>query len=238
MTIQTEILADNPTAYWQCDETSGTALNDSSGNGHHLTLAGTYTLAKSALVPTEPGKKYILFTGVAGSYGGRTGTLGITTPVNGDYTLEAIIACHAITSSTRFIITAVASGETEATNVQFSLTYTNTGLLSAFWEHSAGTNVTTTAPAAALREGYVYHLVIVKDGTANTLDYYINGIWVGQTTYTNEPTGGSSTNIRVGGDDVGSASHSGLLGEVAVYSGQKLSASRIAAHAYAAGLLG
>lgn len=40
--------------WWKCDETSGTTLADSSGNGRTLTLGGTYAVNASA-ISTDPG---------------------------------------------------------------------------------------------------------------------------------------------------------------------------------------
>lgn len=41
-----EVDADNPIAYWQFNETSGTTMSDSSGNGHHGTYLNSPTLGQ------------------------------------------------------------------------------------------------------------------------------------------------------------------------------------------------
>lgn len=38
------ILAENPTAYYRMNETSGNIAHDSSGNGYDATLTGTETI--------------------------------------------------------------------------------------------------------------------------------------------------------------------------------------------------
>lgn len=42
------ILAASPLGYWKLDETTGTTISDSSGNGRNGTISGTYTLAGQA----------------------------------------------------------------------------------------------------------------------------------------------------------------------------------------------
>jgi len=43
------VLADNPVAYWEFDETSGSTAIDSSGNGRHATYTGSLTLNSSTV---------------------------------------------------------------------------------------------------------------------------------------------------------------------------------------------
>lgn len=47
------VLADSPVAYWKCDETSGSVVADSSGNGHHLSAVfdGGATMATVSEAP-------------------------------------------------------------------------------------------------------------------------------------------------------------------------------------------
>lgn len=45
------VLLDKPVGYWKLNETSGTTVNDSSGNGH----SGTYILDQSSLLAGEAG---------------------------------------------------------------------------------------------------------------------------------------------------------------------------------------
>ena len=48
------ILADGPLAYFRLDETTGTKLHDSSGNGHDATLSGGVALASAGALVGGP----------------------------------------------------------------------------------------------------------------------------------------------------------------------------------------
>lgn len=236
-TLAEEILEDEPTAYWKVDETAGTTITDYSGNGHTLTLAGTYSLGRSKLVPTRPTARYLYINGGTGNYAGRAGTLGLTMPLNGDWTAEAIVSVADFLSAIRVMFSIMASGETEATNYQILHGFSSVGAPQILWEHSAGTNITVSAIVGPMTPINVYHVVAVKDGDANVIKWYLNGVSWGTVSYATEPTGGSSANVRLGGDE-SSLSIIGSIGEVAFYGGVELSAERIAIHAAAAGLLG
>lgn len=231
--IATEILADSPMGYWKCDETSGTTLADSSGNSYILTLTGTYTLAVEALVPAEPTAKFIRFGTSSTSFASRAGTLGATPPLSADWSIEAVVRGGSSLLGGGNVFSMMAVGETEATNFQCSLGATTAGLIRAFWEHSAGTNndISTTQTIPAYPG---VHICAVKDGTANNVEFFVNGRSVGLTAYTNEPTGGSSALTYLGGNPTDSGCGTGV-GHVAFYN-SKLTAARVLAHAQAAGL--
>lgn len=68
----TEVLADAPVGYWKLDETSGTAISDSSGNGYHGTLIGSPTLGVTG-APSGLGAAALRLSG-SGQYAQITGT--------------------------------------------------------------------------------------------------------------------------------------------------------------------
>lgn len=235
-TLDEEILADSPTAYWRCDETAGTTLADASGNGHTMTLQGTYVLAQSEMVPTLPDKRYLYLSGVAGSGAERTGTLGLTTPLASSYTVECIVTVHDTSLSVArfFDIGGDVGSEVSAHNSQITL-YHAVGALTTGWEHGAGINDNAAADVTPLREGKAYHLVLTRDTTNGLVQFFINGVFAGDGTDTDDPTGGENSNSRIG-FALNQAPHHGLIGHVALYYGTVLSPARIAAHASAAGL--
>lgn len=55
MTRATEIIADNPLAYWTNDSTSGTAMSDVSGNFHNGFYVGTPVFGQPTVPPGRPG---------------------------------------------------------------------------------------------------------------------------------------------------------------------------------------
>jgi hypothetical protein len=76
-----------------------------------------------------------------------------------------------------------------------------------------------------------------KNGTANTIEFFVGGVKLASVAYTNEPTGGSSAFFRMGEDGTGD-SGSFWPAHYAFYDGVLLSDERIMIHAVAAGLQG
>lgn len=74
-----EVLADDPLAFWELDESSGTSAADSSGNGNVATYGAAVVLGSGGLIRGENG----LPTGSAVTFPGSGSTNRITTPVNG-----------------------------------------------------------------------------------------------------------------------------------------------------------
>jgi hypothetical protein len=70
VTYDAEVLADSPWGYWKCDETSGSTLADSSGNGHDMTITGSPTLDEVGPAATEA----VLWPADAGIHAGTTDT--------------------------------------------------------------------------------------------------------------------------------------------------------------------
>lgn len=62
LALPAAILALDPIAYWKLDETTGTTATDSSGNGHHGTYTGTYSLA------SVEGPDGVSYVDLAGGY--------------------------------------------------------------------------------------------------------------------------------------------------------------------------
>jgi len=90
-------------------------------------------------------------------------------------------------------------GETSDTNALWGIGIRNnsgTNYIAAFHEDGSGSNnlvVSTFTPSTATE----YKIVIIRDTTAKTYQFVINGTDEGSVGYTNNPTGGSSTRLRV-----------------------------------------
>lgn len=226
--IDTEILADSPTAYWKLDEASGN-FADSSGNGFTLTPSGTIRYQQSALV-LRTSDKYAHFESGAGA--SRAGALGLTMPLTGDWTIEGIMLASIDTQVALFSIAGLGDASAN-TNAQAGL-YTPSGNIAAFWESGTGSN--QEVQFLAIPRARPIHVVMIKDGTANTLDLWINGCFIAQKPYTTEPTGGVAANVSTGiGQTDGFNSGNLGLAHVAFYNGSKLSGARILQHAKSAG---
>lgn len=237
-TLDTTILADTPTAYWKLDDPSGTTAADSSGNGYNLTYSGSYTLADTAIVPTDDTKR-VQFTGATGKASATT-KLGTSPPLAGDWTITAIVMPLDVSTNPVRILSLGGAGETEVLNYQFELRISTGMQPQMFWEYSTGTDATASfvmgSANATLQANRPVHIACVKDGTANTLTLYINGSKVSTYSYGNEPTGGTDSAMVT---TIGGASSTGtfVAGPVCFFNGSKLSETRIRAHARAAGFI-
>jgi hypothetical protein len=234
--LQALILANVPTVYYICKDSAASGiLADHSGNGFNLSPVGAPSLNYSKLVPSDPDGLYLYMPDGVNQFS-MVNPLAV--PLNGDWTAfcVALPFTYAADANSYFVIGG--AGETEAVNYQI-----DTGLgapngnMRVFWEHGLGTddlaNSNINCPV-----GQTYAHAVVKDGTAKTHTFYKNGMRVAQTTYVNEPTGGTSANMGIG--DVATGAHTAgfIIGHVAFYLNKKLSQGTLTDFAKAAGLLG
>jgi len=231
-TIDAEILVDNPLGYWKFNEISGnTIINYGSfGANGNLTKTSGVTLAASKIVPSS-NDSFAYFSNTT-STANVSNTI-FSVPVTGDRTLEAIVLAGYDGTNITKIMGLGASSETAAVNYQLAMHLQATGQLIDFWEYSNGTNATIESNLFPDRSVPV-HLVQVKDSTAKTVTFYINGIKGSTIPYTTEPSSGTSTRFSIG-YDLGDSTSPFTIAHAAVYS-TKLSDARILEHAKAAGL--
>jgi hypothetical protein len=236
--LSREILVDTPLGYWKLDEASGN-FADSSGNSRTLTAAGSPTYRAGCWNPRST-DKFVYFD-ASGDGATRADTSGLTVPADVNWTFETLFISpvhHATDNYSLFTIDG--TDETEAMNTQVLASLVGVTVERAqmkyFWEYSTGTDETGSAPVGRVPcTGPPVHLAWVKDGTANTVTFYINGILMDVVAYTNEPTGGSTATTYLHGGPAGTFQPCGMA-HAALYS-SALSQARIMAHARAAGLL-
>lgn len=234
--LQDFILSLGPSAYYVCKD-GGATLEDLSGNGLTLTLSGVATSNASALVPADPNGFYLGLAAGANIY---QRVNPFAAPLVGDWTFVCAFAPLNYGTNTINIFTIGGNGETEVLNYQFDFrVITPTGELQQFWEHGAGVN-DVIASGISLDEGEASLLACVKDGTANTVTFYKNGIKLAVVAYANEPTGGTDPTVQMGVGDAGTGAVSGqfLLGHAAFFNGVKLTELQIAEIARLSGFLG
>jgi hypothetical protein len=234
-TLSAEILADAPTGYWKCNDTSGSTIVDSSGGGFDLTTTGTPTLAYASLVPTETAAFLRIKHPSDGA--SRTSALG-TSPPLGDLsfgcivTPETLVTDHLIVFSLGLDSTAVA-----ANNFQFFFYFdaNNSYRPTVLQEHGSRVSENVTCGTFTSILPVVYRPAfwhVVRDATAKTILFYRNGVPIGTAaaSYVNAVTGGTgSIQARIGTDGVlNTALYQ--VAHVAIYVGVKLSG--------AAGLIG
>lgn len=234
--LYAEIIADSPFVYFPCNETSGSTLADAIGSDDCTMVSGT--ISWSELLPNED-EKYPAFFSSNGRAESASST-GAPKPLNGDLTVECVFAPLGTISGGdyRFFTLSGPNTGAEPDNTQFSIGITSTNNFVMAWQ--TGGNVTAQTSSASAYIGKFEprqrtHFVAVRDATANTVDFYINGCFVGQASYASvEATGGSNAIYRIGRDQFSQGSNC-VIGHCAAYS-TKLSAARIREHAKAAGL--
>lgn len=235
-TLSAEVLADAPRGYWKCNDTSGSTITDYSGNGYHLTTVGSPTLADSYLVPTD-NDKYLRIRGT-GDGAEITSALGTTPPLTANWAFECIVKTEAYTTNhVRVMSFGLNTSETEANNLQASFYFTvTTGNPAVSWEHGGGTddNVPRAPATTPIAFGASIYAV-EKDGTANTVTYFLNGKkFADAQAYANEPSGGTgSIKFCLGYD--GNNTQNFCIAHASFYTTLP-GAARWWAHAQAAGL--
>ena len=237
LSLESELMADTPAAFWKLDETSGTTFADSSGNAFDLTITGTaMKLAQSVLIPSLPTTKFVWTGNTSASYASRAGS-PITLPINTSWTAHCIILVFAPGSTFAPIVVAVANNGNAVTNHQIQQRFNFGSSVGALWQNGSNTNQSILTPGFAISQSTakVISWVTVKDAAAKTLRTYINGKLIrAGVTYANEPTGGSSCNTYVGNSIDGTLPSDALLGYCALYN-SAISESRVVAWAQAAG---
>ena len=225
------IRATAPTVYYQCNDT-GAVLVDSSGNAINLAASGAPDPADSALVPADPSGLYLRLPTGANKY---LLANPLAVPFNADWTWFGVATILDLSEAIN-LFSVGGAGETEAANYQIAVGALATGELNVFWESGAGVD-NTIASGILLREGIPYGLALRKNGTANTIEFFINAIKVATIAYVNEPTGGTVTTLAVG-DAEAATTASFLAGHFAFWLGRALTDAQIVNITRSAGLFG
>jgi hypothetical protein len=208
-----EVMADNPLAYWRLAELTGTDAFDLGSTGIDGVYTGTYVLGEPSLC------------GDAGDFAisiGGTGYVDMGTPavlkIADTFTYEAIV--EPSNPATYRTILAYAAGGC-------ALVLSDSNTLQVLKSNNAirGFGVSTITARSVV--------ACTVDGAGNLL-LYVNGVLdaVGTTAGDYGTPGGF---LRIGVDISLANPYSGVVDEVAIY-GTALSASRLLAHANAAGL--
>lgn len=135
----------------------------------------------------------------------------------GQWTIEAWVKPASLAVTGGIVsLAGDASLDTLATNFQLTLQIHTTGRLRAFWERTAsGTDVDLLCTTmTALSTGTWYRVAAVKNATH--VRYFVNGVFVEQVAYANNPDGGTTAAWCVGRDNGASTYLNGLIREVQV----------------------
>lgn len=194
------VLADTPLRYYRLDDTSGTTVTDSSGNGQNGTITGGVTLSKTGLIANDPDFS-MLFDGTSGTI--NCPTTGLPTGAQ-PWSLEAWITMNSIPVSGLHTFLEFGTGSTNEAAVLF---INGTGNVCCnTYAGNRITGLTTTANTT-------YHCVATYDGT--NLRLYVNGALQGTLACTPNVV---LTYCRIGSEDVPADDFfSGTIDECAIY---------------------
>lgn len=223
ISYQATILADNPLSYWPLNDLSGPAVDLMGVND------GTYE--NSPLLDQGP---------VISNGEGRGVEFGasVNTNINlGSFAASSIAQvgdatwefwCNVVIGAPNSFLGHNGGGEAEGANYLIRADLSSGGELTCFHEYGAGNNV--SANSGFFLESYRdYHIVIVRDATAKTYAWWVNGVKVNEVGYSENPTGGSTGTSRLANAGTSGRSAIGVMDQFAVWD-EVLPDARIIAH--------
>jgi hypothetical protein len=228
------VLADNPVAFWQLNETSGNIAHDSAGSYN-----GVYTNVvlnqPGYTAGTDPSALSVAFGGYAGVFSDSYVSgmpLDFATNGNGTFSVETWVNGPVQVPNSGIVGKGPGSGE------QFYLDCGGANSAYRFFIRNTN-NIAFTASGTAGADGSWHHLVGVCDEAHGYIMLYVDG----QLEATTAASGGIHTSanpfMNIGSRQSGSGSYNdqfaGWLSGVAVYN-YSLSQAQIQNHYYAAGI--
>jgi len=199
--------------YWSMDEGSGTAVNDQSGNRNTGTVYSSTTPAAN-WVDGKMGK--------ALDFDGSDDYVSInsnsTHQITGDISFGAWFRADSVVDKKRIIEEGNDISETEANNQLYVLRWDTTSGNDLEYKHEYGAGTDqTSAFDTNLSTGQWYYAILVRTVADNTVKLYLNGTYHSSITYTNDPTGGTSSGLYFGATDTALDSFDGIIDEVRIY---------------------
>lgn len=182
--------------------------DDTSGNGNNGTVNG------ATLVTGRVGNEAYSFDG-SNDY--ITAPSALSLQITGNISIAAWIKADSY-SQYESIVQYANPGESEANNHLYNVTWANSGGdIRLFWEYGGGNNVITDFNTN-LNTGQWYHIVVVRDASETKAHLYVDGTLFGSETYSNNPTGGTTSQLWIGTDGGTSGYFDGTIDEVAIWS--------------------
>lgn len=233
-----EVLADSPVAFYRLDESIGTVMADSSGNGRNGTYAASgIALGAAPLIGGSASSANFTNNGPVNKGGGSVTAASWMDPGPNGLTVVAWIRPTALTNLAHF----VAARDDDQTSFSlrlWNLSVTPSGALAGMWgDNTTGRDTLTTADGLIVVGG-TYHVAMTINKSTGVATLYINGAAVASKSTTGPRTSSASNfPLRVGSSNSAAPDRRdfiGLIDEFAFYN-TTLSATRIEAH-YAAGI--
>jgi hypothetical protein len=142
--------------------------------------------------------------------------------ITGDLTIAVTVEPTALpgTDAADWITHQTAGGEASSTNTLHSVGIRNNGgtsYWSYFHEYGSGSNQRTDSDVSPVGIGTQQTVVMVRDISANTIRFIVDGVDEGTFSYTNDTTGGGSTDFYIGKSLTAGQEFQGYIGHVAVW---------------------
>lgn len=137
----------------------------------------------------------------------------------GDLTVSGWINFDAATDSATIVYQGENGSETAANNELYFLRLDTTSGTDIEYGHESGTGTDNYQIFDVnFSINTWYHITLVRDVTANSLRLFLNGVQVGAvSSYTGDPSGGSTGEFAIGANDNGTNNWDGTLDEIRVY---------------------
>ena len=216
-TYYDEVMNDNPLAYWRLGESSGTTAEDSSGSNYDGTYYGSYALGEAGGVGDSD--TAVLFDKYGGAGYGRVTIPDAAWMDQSSFTVEALFKT---TTSGQVLYR-----DDGSSNRCFQLRVYGSTVGFIVWDSSA--TITLLEGGSSANDGNWHHLAATVNGATARL--YLDGTEVDSASQGGGRSVAESLNISNGNIEA----MDGWIDEAAFYS-TALTATRIGAHATAAGL--
>jgi hypothetical protein len=164
----------------------------------------------------------------------------LSTPWNYSHTVCFIVEFVSAPAADPFIFTIASTGESTATNYQTSVAFDRASNMSPYQFYESGSSGTTDVftlngiQLSLQSSNPKFHIAMVKNTADSSITGYVNGLAT-RTTYSTEPTGGTSNSLYVNTQD-DLRTHSCTLGHLFV-TNTALSSGTIRSLAYNAGYM-
>lgn len=225
----TEVLADTPALYFKGAPASGTTAVDSSGNGKDATMSGNVAPGTALL---GDGNSAFEFTSTGGTVARGSSTSDLYSDNDTRVSVwEAIVRFAGLTGATTNSMMFFGSPNGSGPGIQMLGASAASSSLGQVLRVSGAT--TREFPVALPGNGETFHLALRIDAVNKWAKLYVNGRLVGRNAFTAWTAGGYR--YQFGSSFSAGNPFLGRLNHVAIYH-QDVSAARIRAHAYAAGL--
>jgi hypothetical protein len=220
LTYSQTVLADNPIAFWLMDQTTGSTLNDTSGNSNNVTLFNSPTLNQSG--PSTALDKSVLFNGTT------------------QYGTTSTVAAYSIAPSSNWSVEGWFKTTNTGANVFLHVGDTSGGSLGTLIMAYVVTSGKATALTADSSNNFLvvqstttyndngWHHMAITAASGGSMIIYVDGVNVASTS-TARRTSATPSSLAYVGSQVNQYFFNGNVTGVAIYN-TTLSSTQVLAH--------